>query len=141
VITLAQAAAGVDFHYTLSVQRALAEVLIPQYPASSCHEPGEHGLSSLEIIGGGDQRYCVCDKGWCPWSELRTALRPGTYESVLRWTGRNWTGPSDFFNPMGPPFPPGKYTFRVLFRGTYRDDNGLEVGFEVRGGSSFELVP
>ena len=54
---------------------------------------------------------------------------------------KNWSGPSDFGNPEGAPFPAGTYTFSVLARGTYIDPDGKEQSFEVSASREFHLIP
>ncbi len=60
----------------------------------------------------------------------------GTYSLTFSWEGRNWNGPSDTMNPVGPPFPPGYYSFEVSAVGTH---NGAP--FEVVGTFPILLVP
>ena len=60
--------------------------------------------------------------------------------AVFAWCGRNWTGPSDFANPVGDPFPPGTYTFEVRGRGTRVDENRVEHQFEIVAEYELQLV-
>ena len=71
----------------------------------------------------------------------RADLVPGSDVAVLTWCGRNWTGPSDFNNPIGAPFPPGTYRFEVKGRGTWVDEDGNARDFEVSASYGFELLP
>jgi hypothetical protein len=71
-------------------------------------------------------------------------LAAGRYAGTFEWTGKNWQGPSDTRNPMGEPFPPGRYSFEVRAGGTYpgsKDCGGCRVPFEIRAAVEFELVP
>jgi len=45
------------------------------------------------------------------------SLNKGTYAHIFTWDGRNWTGPSDFGNPKGKPFPAGAYDVTVTIHG------------------------
>ena len=51
------------------------------------------------------------------YTELQSFLAGDTILE-FEWDGVHWTGPSDWGNPPGPPFPPGKYTLEVSAIGT-----------------------
>lgn len=115
--TLAEAAAGVQIPYTVVV--ASAREVVPQSQTSgNCGQPGPSGLIVFERLSGGEQGYCLCDVGLCADRSDPTTLVPGTHPDVFEWDGRNWTGPSDFGNPEGAPFPVGTYTLEVSAIGT-----------------------
>lgn len=113
--TLAEAAAGIDFLYDVVVDAEVANVSYER----GCFEPGPSGLVTSETISGGDQQYCVCDVGLCmSTSEMRT-LPAGSHRTTFHWEGRNWFGPSDTGNPMGPPFPAGDYVLEITSSGMH----------------------
>jgi hypothetical protein len=40
-------------------------------------------------------------------------LPAGVYHRAFGWDGHNWYGPSDTFEPIGAPFPPGIYELSI----------------------------
>src|SRR6185503_6625777 len=86
---------------------------------TTCGTPGPSGLYTFEKLSGDGQSYCLCDGGKCaPPTNVPITLKAGTYPSSFTWDGKNWSGPSDFGNPKGPPFPAGSYTLDVSATGT-----------------------
>jgi len=127
-------------HCIFSVAAARAGISIPydvvideDVPGFAPVQPYPYGtnVSSLfvtEMLRGGSQSYCVCDRGLpyasCPLSDggtfypngaicEPTTLKKGVYPRAFTWDGVNWTGPSDTGNPKGAPFPPGDYTLTI----------------------------
>ncbi len=115
--TLAEAAAGVSIPYTVVVGEAL-EIVPDSQTSGNCGQPGPSGLIVFERLSGGDQGYCLCDSGLCADRSDPTTLVPGRHDATFAWDGRNWTGPSDYGNPEGAPFPAGSYTLEVSAVGT-----------------------
>ena len=140
-ITLAEAAAGVLFRYSVLIEENLHGVISFPLDAGGCADPGVSGLKVLEVISGGGQMYCLCDTGLCGPQIEPMDLVEGSYKAAFEWTGRNWSGPSDTSNPMGPPFPPGRYLFEVRARGIYPEAEGTLRLFEVTATAEFELTP
>ncbi len=142
-LTLAEASAGVHFVYQLVVEESHANVISRQL--GTCQQPGPGGMMLFPTIEGRDsqgqdQRYCLCDLGKCFHEDHEADLEPGTSLEVFRWCGKNWFGPSDFGNPIGPAFPSGTYTFRVRGEGVWTDAEGVERRFTVSAEYDFELV-
>ena len=139
-LNLAQAGGGVHFTYRVVVERDLPGVTSRQL--ATCQQPGPRGLLLLPRIHGDEQRqvYCLCDLGKCFRQDHSTDLVSGSDAATFTWCGRNWTGPSDFGNPLGPPFPPGRYRFEVRGEGNRVDEAGSERAFELLAAYEFELV-
>lgn len=114
--TLAEAAAGIAIGYTVHVTQE--HEIVPTSQQNGCDEPGPSGLRQQESVRGDDQLYCICDVGLCQDEPITVALVPGDYTFAMAWDGVNWTGPSDFGNPRGEPFPPGEYEVQVRATGT-----------------------
>jgi len=133
--TLAEAKAGVEFKYEVVV---LADVPgVTTESVNTCDEPGPSGLFVGERVEGGDQAYCLCDQGKCPKPALPAfVLAAGAYPDSLPWDGVNWSGPSDFNNPKGPPFPPGMYAVKIRAIGQHAGQP-----FEVIGELPITLTP
>jgi hypothetical protein len=147
--TLAQAAAGISIAYDVVVAQDVPGVI----PAgqSSAPAPGPSGLIVFEKLGGGGQSYCLCDTGLgAQPSQTPVTIKKGTYPGTFTWQGKNWTGPSDFGNPMGAPFPAGDYRLDVSAIGNVvdgdagADDAGADAGtrsFTVAAAFRITLVP
>jgi hypothetical protein len=129
--TLAEAAKGVQLPYKIVVGQDY-EGVIPLPNPPSYHEPaGPSGLHPREQIAGDKQLYCLVDFGLgAPPKEVVKALKKGTYSHSFEWDGRNWTGPSDFGNPKGKPFPAGTYEVTVTLRGKVVTEKGT-VPYEI----------
>lgn len=136
VFTLAQAAAGIEIPYQVVAVAAVADVRPAAQDAGGCGQPGPTGLILFETVAGGGQQYCLCDTGLCAPAMPLTTVPAGSFPATFSWNGRNWTGPSDFGNPVGPPFPEGDYTFRVSATGTAGG-----AAFEVFATYPITLVP
>jgi len=138
-LTLAEAAAGVTFTYRVLVESPLTDVTTR--PSGTCQQQGPAGLFLLPRISGGEQSYCLCDLGKCVFDEHVVDLAEGSDAAAFVWCGRNWFGPSDFNNPIGEPFPPGRYRFEVRGGGVWARGKGPELPFELVAESEFDLVP
>ncbi len=126
--TQAEAAAGISVPYEVIVASSVLGVSPWAQDAGGCGSPGPSGLTIFERLQGGDELYCMCDVGLCaPNAQMTTDLVPGSHAHAFEWDGVNWTGPSDFGNPQGAPFPPGSYTLDISAKG---DVDGAE--FEIK---------
>jgi hypothetical protein len=124
-------AAGVFIEYRLTIARPIEAVVAE----TICGSPPRSGLFVLEIIDGHGQRYAMEDLGDCLENTEARALKAGSYTHRIKWTGRNWSGPSCTSEPMGRPFPPGAYQLRLQARGTVagqRFSLGLVCPLQVR---------
>ncbi len=149
--TQAEAAAGVQFDYELTVASDLFLVHPESQDLGHCQQPGISGLIVGFSIGGDGQRYCLCDVGPCPFQQpFSTSPRAGTYDDHIVWDGRNWGGPSDTSQPKGAPFPPGTYELGLLSTGTFHDptiDGGVggqppdQVPYRVVASRTFTVTP
>ncbi len=118
VFTLAEVAKGVKFDYTIKVTKDINGVIPLPLDDGLVARPGPSGLCPFEQIAGGGQSYSLRDVGLAQPREIRPgAIKEGKYPKSFEWDGRNWTGPSDFDNPKGDPFPPGDYTLTVVVAG------------------------
>lgn len=131
--TLAEAAAGIEIPYTIRIVEE--QTIMPTSQQNGCDVPGPSGLRQQERVHGGDHLYCLCDVGLCMADNISVSLVPGDYEFAVVWDGVNWTGPSDFGNPKGEPFPPGIYNVEVRAIGTVDGDE-----YEVTGVLPLSLV-
>jgi hypothetical protein len=116
--TLAEVARGVKIPYRIVVARDYPGVIALRSGPSFHEPPGPSGLHPREQISGKGQFYCLMDFGLgAPPKEIVRTVKKGTYLHSIEWDGRNWTGPSDFGNPRGKPFPAGTYEVMVTLRG------------------------
>jgi hypothetical protein len=138
--TQAEVAAGIELHYQVVVAADVAGLHPVAGDAGYCAQPGDSGLIVQFVIAGNEQSYCLCDTGRCFQQSFSTAPRAGTYPATISWDGRNWTGPSDFGNPEGAPFPPGTYTLTLSARGT-RETSGGATDYLVSATRSITITP
>ena len=134
--TLDEAAAGIEIPYTVVVSDTVANVQPQAQDAGTCGQPDASGLILFERLSGGDETYCICDRGECAGIPVNVTLTPGEHAYTFAWTGRNWFGPSDTGNPLGDPFPAGEYTLRVSAVGAV---DGAE--FIVEATTTITLTP
>jgi hypothetical protein len=137
--TLAEAAKGAKIPYKIVVTQDY-EGVIPVPFGPSFHEPaGPSGLHPREQISGKEQRYCLMDFGLgAPPKGVDRTLKKGTHEHSFEWDGRNWTGPSDFGNPKGKPFPAGTYEVTVTLQGKVVTEKG-RVPYQITGKTKLVL--
>jgi hypothetical protein len=126
VFATADAAKGVKIPFEIVVLEDWANV-IPLPPGPSFNTPaGPSGLFPAIRIDGKDQLYSPLDYGLgAPPKEVSQTIKKGVYKGSFTWDGRNWTGPSDFGNPKGKPFPPGEYKITINSRGKVKADNAV----------------
>jgi hypothetical protein len=136
--TVAQAQAGIAIPYSVYVNLPSVHGIVPAtQDAGGCQAPGPSKLIVFESLEGAGQSYCLCDVGLCAnVTPPPVTLFGGKYTSDFHWQGRNWAGPSDTGNPMGAPFPPGRYTLRISAKGTA---NG--TSFDVEAAMDITLTP
>ena len=135
-----EVAAGIEIPFALVAETAVTAVPIGQ-DAGGCGGPfGLELLYTFIDIRGSDDRYCLCDTGLCAGTETPVDVSEGRSEATIEWSGRNWGGPSDTGNPMGEPFPPGRYTVSVSARGYTLDAAGVQVPYELRSSMQIELT-
>jgi hypothetical protein len=151
--TLAQASAGISIPYDLVIDDDVPG-FVPNHPYY--YGPDAAGLEISEVLSGGTQRYCVCDKGLpssvCPSTgggSYRPApgdnctsitLQKGVYQRTFSWDGHNWFGPSDTNNPKGPFFPAGDYALRIKIDGQLMGGDARS-SLSVVGEFRVQLVP
>lgn len=123
-----------------SLNEALATIMIPydvvievevsginSVPHYCGNTPGPSGLIVFEELGGGDQKYCICDPGVCAVSPpMFTTLHAGTYRSSFVWSGRNYLGSSPPDASGGAPFASGTYSLSMTSIGTLMSDGGFQ---------------
>lgn len=118
--TVAEAAAGVSFPYTVRIEEDIADV-VSDGDEGGCRQGTSDGFPVWieETVTGGDESYCICDSGLCvPEEPTPATWEAGDYERTFEWDGVNWNGPSDTVNPKGEAFPPGEYTVTLRASGT-----------------------
>ncbi|MGF1578319.1 MAG: hypothetical protein ACFCD0_03025 [Gemmataceae bacterium] len=124
--TLAEVAKGVKFKYQIVVRQDIPNVH-PMSQRTANNNAGKSKLYAFEMISGNKQRYCIRDVGLgIPPQRVFRTIQKGKYKQSFTWDGRNWSGPSDFDNPKGKPFPPGTYKLTVSFVGQVKTDEGIQ---------------
>lgn len=137
--TLAEAAQGVKLAYKVVVSADQAGVTAFRTGPSFAEPPGPSGLYPHERITGGGQLYDLQDFGLAvPPKYEPKPLKKGTYAHSFAWDGRNWTGPSDFGNPKGKPFPAGTYEVTVTLVGEVVTEKG-KTPYEIKGKAKLVL--
>ncbi|MCA9018589.1 MAG: hypothetical protein KDA74_00470 [Planctomycetaceae bacterium] len=139
--SLGEVANGVTIDYTIRVKQDIDNVIPRPQDDGSASGPGPGGLFPFEKISGNGQSYSLRDIGLGPEIEkpART-IKKGIFAASFEWDGRNWTGPSDFDNPKGDPFPPGNYTLTVRIVGEVVTKEGKQP-YEVANSVEVNLVP
>ena len=137
--TLAEAAKGIKLEYKVVVEEDYKGVIPLPFGPSFAEPAGPSGLFPREAISGIGHGYCLLDSGLGhpPKGEVAT-LKKGTYTHNFEWDGRNWSGPSDFGNPKGKPFPAGTYDVIVTMQGKLVTDKG-QVPYTVTGKTKLVL--
>lgn len=139
--TLAEAAAGMMFAWDVVVAKDIANVVPAPQDAGQCGRPGKSGLITFYRLSGNGQSYAISDTGLCPGtSETPLQVQAGAHQESFEWQGRNWGGPSDTSNPVGPPFPPGEYRLQVSAVGSVLDE-GAWRSFKIESSVPVVLTP
>jgi hypothetical protein len=127
-VTTAEAAKEMKFEYRIIVAKDMPGVIAKAAPPSYNTPPGPAGLFPVEKIAGNGQFYCLLDFGLAPPQKdgPGKTIKKGDYKHSFTWDGRNWTGPSDFGNPKGKPFPPGTYMVTVTLSGKLDTGQGAK---------------
>jgi hypothetical protein len=151
--TVAEAAHGITIRYDLVVDQDV-QGFVPARPYAYGSDAANLVLD--ELLQGGGQKYCVCDKGLplpaCPLADGGTyvpdaspdgrcapvTIPAGVYPRTFTWDGRNWGGPSDTANPEGPPFPAGDYELSIA---TEPGAVGAASGLSATGRFRVRLEP
>jgi hypothetical protein len=122
--TTTEAAKGIKIPFEIVVLEDWNDV-VPLPPGPSYNTPsGPSGLFPCLRIDGKNQLYAPLDFGLgAPPKEKATTIKKGIYKDTFAWDGRNWTGPSDFGNPKGKPFPPGEYKITISVAGKLKTKN------------------
>jgi len=107
-----------EFRYRLEIDAPIAYTA--PYSGGGCGRCGGYGSDPRALvdssIGAGDVWYCMCDVGCCPPTATSAQmLEAGVFTEAIVWPGREWNGPSDTDEPLGPPFPAGDYDVSVTF--------------------------
>jgi hypothetical protein len=122
-LTLAQAAAGVEFRYTVVVDAALSGVRPVPQDAGGCTRADASGLIVFGRIYGGDDNpayFCRCDTGLCPpQPEAPVTIAAGEHAGVFAWAGQAGSGRSDYKKDPSQRMPPGAYTVQLSAKGTH----------------------
>jgi hypothetical protein len=139
--TLAEVAKGIRIDYTISIKQDIDGVAPRPQDDGSASGSGPSGLYPFEEISGNGHSYSLRDIGLAPPHDLppRT-IKKGKHSLSFEWDGRNWTGPSDFNNPKGDPFPSGSYTLTVRIVGKMEDTDGTNP-YDVASSVEVMLVP
>ena len=134
--TLDEVAGGVTLAYDVIVTGTFERV--------SSTAPGSKtatGFCPLDSIRGNGQSYHPHDHGHPGPPEFDGHIvLPGRTRHALPWDRRNWTGPSDFDNPKGPPFPAGTYRMEVVLCGQADTGGGLRP-FRIARSTTVTLQP
>lgn len=113
------------FTYQVTTDAAVPTIEITaSMGCGDCSQPSEDPMSFVSFLisgtstGGDPQQYCLCDVGCCA-PDMAQMIQPkaATASGTIKWSGRNWQGPSDTGNKEGEPFAPGSYGVDVTFNG------------------------
>ncbi|WP_437742858.1 hypothetical protein WMF39_46285 [Sorangium sp. So ce1504] len=130
-----------EFIFTVTTDSSVPPIdIAASTGCGRCVEPTSDPLSfvSYKISGlswGADpqpQLYCLCDVGCCAPDEAVTVqVDATTVTQTIRWSGRQWTGPSDTSNPEGAFFQAGSYDVEVTFDGQEQGSVTAKLPIEI----------
>ncbi|WP_441290109.1 hypothetical protein ACSRUE_05600 [Sorangium sp. KYC3313] len=130
-----------EFIFTVTTDSSVPPIdIAASTGCGRCVEPTSDPLSfvSYKISGlswGADpqpQLYCLCDVGCCAPDEAVTVqVDATTVTQTIRWSGRQWTGPSDTSNPEGAFFRAGSYDVEVTFDGQEQGSVTAKLPIEI----------
>ena len=114
------------FAIALVVDSAVGPVTIPGVAWNSGPPPTDGTLSTLldwrvdPLPPAELPFYCAdCDLGLGDgYPDMIVVAQQGSFDESVAWPGREWAGPSDTDDPLGPAFPAGSYKVDVMLRGT-----------------------
>lgn len=106
--TLSELAQGITIDYQLVLRDEIENAYLYQYDLSG------NGPIPTATVEGNGQYYGLDDGGGAPPIWIPNTIKQGTYSHTFEWDGRNWTGPSDWGNPKGGPFPAGIYKLSIV---------------------------
>jgi len=126
---------GGTFRYEIRLAKDTT-MHVPEIPACGCATYGADPMSfvSISISGTGGVGYCAtCDVGCCGGAPEQTiTLAARTCDDLLTWPGKQWAGPSDTGNGLGPDFPPGDYVVHVTFGADQPLDAVVDLPIKVQ---------
>jgi len=118
---VAAARAGQVLDYAIVVTEAPEKHVYDKVDAGGCKDPGASGLlfrQSVVKADDPDVAYGIFDTGLCAPGDRTSEVVVGTHPEKFTWKAVEWSGPSDFGNPEGAPFEPGRYEIRLVATGT-----------------------
>ncbi|MGK3970073.1 hypothetical protein WMF38_31160 [Sorangium sp. So ce118] len=128
-----------EFVYTVTTDASVPPIDIAASDGCGrCVEPSADPRSfvTYQITGlstaGDPQQYCLCDTGCCaPNDAAMVQVDATTATQTIRWSGRQWTGPSDTDNPEDEFFAPGTYDVEVTFDGQEHGSVTAKLPIEI----------
>lgn len=126
--TAAELSAGVELTYAIEIKEELSGIETQSLVSYTQDPSSPQDLLPLASVVGGGQSYCPADfgRGMRKPPEART-VPTGRETYSLRWSGRNWGGPSCTGEEPKDPFPPGTYAFTVRLSGTLGEPYQVEA--------------
>lgn len=128
-----------EFVYTIATDSSVPPIEISASDGCGrCVRPSADPRSfvTYQISGlsaaGDPQQYCLCDTGCCaPDDKATVQVDATTATETIRWSGRQWTGPSDTDNPEDEFFAPGTYDVEVTFDGQEQGSVTAKLAIEI----------
>ena len=127
---LDEVAKGIHIDYKVVVDKDVPNVIPRPQDAGSGDGPDGSGLIIFEKLSGNGQSYSQYDRGMGQPRLTPVTIKKGVYPHTFQWDGKNWSGPSDYGVPEGPPFPSGVYTLCVSAIGE-QEVNGTRQPFRI----------
>ncbi|MDB4990377.1 MAG: hypothetical protein JWN04_5555, partial [Myxococcaceae bacterium] len=107
---------GGKFRYRVELPSTIDYAVPASQGCGSCaQDRTDPGALVVARVGTSSMQYCpTCDVGCCsPDHAAQWTLKAESYDAVLDWPGRTWSGPSDTNTPLGGAFAPGRYEVDV----------------------------